>query len=247
MADPDAIARKRFDEYIDKLNTLANKAASAIIENRDKAKSDLLAAKNEACASVEKLEKALSRYDRQKIDLSALADKAAVLQERMERIEESLGWDEDCANELLGLVGKVVCIKSSPGTRMTAAAVGNDGRILCAWMDGGGYMEAPIPFAALEVVKQEGIQESVEYDDPVLSTPVNFLAVMCRAGTALREEGINYIGDLIQLSEKELAEIHGIGSKAIRQIKESLAERGLKLGMRLENFVVRSAAEGGAK
>lgn len=51
-----------------------------------------------------------------------------------------------------GLVGKIVRIKSNPGVHMTVAAFAGGGRFMCVWMDGDGYHEIDIPFAALEVV-----------------------------------------------------------------------------------------------
>lgn len=156
MADQDSIVRKQIDEYLEKLNTLANNAANTIFDARDVAKRDLEAAKNEARTSIDMLEKAIKRYERQKVDIASLSDKAAVLQSRLDIFESSLGVAEDQAERLVGIVGKVVCIKSNRSVLMTAAAVDGDARIVCVRMDGDGYVEISIPFAALEVVQQEG-------------------------------------------------------------------------------------------
>ena len=156
MADQNSIVRKQIDEYLERLNELANNAASTILDARDVAKRDFEAVKNEARTSIEMLEKAIKRYERQKVDIASLSDKAAVLQSRLDIFESSLGVAEDQAERLAGIVGKVVCIKSSPNTHMTAAAVGEFGRIVCVWMGSDGYREAVIPFDALEVVEQEG-------------------------------------------------------------------------------------------
>lgn len=156
MAEPNAIARTQIDEHAAKLNAIASSAASIILEARVEAIRELNAAKDEAANSVRMIGRAIERYERQKVDFSSLSDKAAAIQAGLESIEERLGLNESHADELLGLVGQVVRIKSNPDVPMTAAAVGEDGRILCVWMDGDGYMEASIPFAALEVVDQEG-------------------------------------------------------------------------------------------
>lgn len=152
MAGEIVASEKQFQEYAERLSSIANGAASKIIEARDKASCEMLLINDRVRDILSKLNVA----ERQEAALSQLSDKAAVIQARLESIEESLGWNEDYADELLGLVGKVVCIKSNSSVLMTAAAVGEDGRIVCVWMDGDGYMEASIPFAVLEVVEREG-------------------------------------------------------------------------------------------
>lgn len=151
MADPDAIVRKQIDEYIEKLNVLANNAASNILECRDNANRDLLVAKEQAKEAVEKIDKAIKRHERQKIDISALADKAAVLQSRLDAVESILDDVQEKSEAIADMVGKVVQIKSNPALKMTAAAVEGDGRIRCVWMDGASFAEAAIPFRALEL------------------------------------------------------------------------------------------------
>ena len=152
MADAIVASEKQFQEYAEKLSGIANDAASKIIEARDRASREMLLINERTRDLLSKLKVA----ERQEAALSQLSDKAAVMQARLESIEDSLGGNEDRADELLGLVGQIVRIKSNPDVPMTAAAVGEDGRIVCVWMDGDGYMETSIPLAALEVVEQEG-------------------------------------------------------------------------------------------
>ena len=140
------------DEIVEKLSRIANDAASKIIETRDKASREMASLDDRMRGVSGKLKE----VERQASVLSSLSEKADVMRARLEMLEESLGWNENRADELLGLIGKVVCIKSSHSTHMTAAAVGENGRIVCAWMDTAGYKEASIPFDALEVVEQEG-------------------------------------------------------------------------------------------
>ena len=152
MAGEIVASEQQRKEHAEKLNSIANGAVSKIIDARDKASREMILIN-------EKMRDILSKLtvvERQESSLSRLSDKAAVIQARLESIEESLGWNEDYADKLLGLVGKVVCIKSSSSTHMTAAAVGEFGRIVCVWMGSDGYREAVIPFDALEVVEQEG-------------------------------------------------------------------------------------------
>ena len=47
------------------------------------------------------------------------------------------------------------------------------------------------------------------------------------ARRALREVGITHLDQLTRFSEMELLKLHGVGPKAIRLLREALAERGL--------------------
>ena len=50
-----------------------------------------------------------------------------------------------------------------------------------------------------------------------------------RTYNCLKKEHIDTIGALVELSEKALLEIRNLGSKSLNEIKDKLAERGLKL------------------
>jgi DNA-directed RNA polymerase subunit alpha len=45
-----------------------------------------------------------------------------------------------------------------------------------------------------------------------------------------------FIGDLVQRTEVELLKTPNLGKKSLNEIKDVLAERGLSLGMKLENW-----------
>ena len=152
MADAIVASEKQFQEYAEKLGGIANDAASKIIEARDKASRELVLA-NER---MKKLLSSIKDAERQHAALSSFSDKASILQARLDELEDSLGIDEGRAEELEGLVGKVVRIKSNPGVPMTAAAFAGNGRVMCVWMDDDGYHEIDIPISALELVEQEG-------------------------------------------------------------------------------------------
>lgn len=152
MADAIVASEKQFQEYAEKLGSIANDAASKIIEARDKTSRELALA-NER---IKKLLVSLETAERQRAALSSLSDKASVLQARLEELEDKLGIDDERADELEGLVGKIVRIKSNPGVPMTVAAFAGGGRFMCVWMDGDGYHEIDIPISALELVEQEG-------------------------------------------------------------------------------------------
>ena len=72
--------------------------------------------------------------------------------------------------------------------------------------------------------------------DPKLLCAVEDLELTVRSANCLKTEGIKYIGDLVQKTEVELLQTPNLGKKSLTEIKDVLAERGLSLGMRLENW-----------
>ncbi|MDZ4047193.1 MAG: DNA-directed RNA polymerase subunit alpha C-terminal domain-containing protein, partial [Pseudoxanthomonas sp.] len=72
--------------------------------------------------------------------------------------------------------------------------------------------------------------------DPVLLRPIDDLELTVRSANCLKAENIYYIGDLIQRTEVELLKTPNLGKKSLTEIKEVLAQRGLSLGMKLENW-----------
>jgi len=72
--------------------------------------------------------------------------------------------------------------------------------------------------------------------DPVLLRPIDDLELTVRSANCLKAESIYYVGDLIQKTEVELLKTPNLGKKSLTEIKEVLAQRGLSLGMKLENW-----------
>ncbi|MCU7958853.1 MAG: DNA-directed RNA polymerase subunit alpha [gamma proteobacterium symbiont of Bathyaustriella thionipta] len=72
--------------------------------------------------------------------------------------------------------------------------------------------------------------------DPILLRPVDDLELTVRSANCLKAENIFLIGDLIQRTEVELLKTPNLGKKSLTEIKDVLANRGLSLGMRLENW-----------
>ncbi|MGD9000361.1 MAG: DNA-directed RNA polymerase subunit alpha [Granulosicoccaceae bacterium] len=92
--------------------------------------------------------------------------------------------------------------------------------------------------------KEEALPEEKEAEiDPVLLRPVDDLELTVRSANCLKAESIYYIGDLIQRTEVELLKTPNLGKKSLTEIKEVLAQRGLSLGMRLENWPPASLQE----
>jgi len=72
--------------------------------------------------------------------------------------------------------------------------------------------------------------------DPVLLRPIDDLELTVRSANCLKAESIHYVGDLVQKTEVELLKTPNLGKKSLNEIKEVLAQHGLQLGMRLENW-----------
>jgi DNA-directed RNA polymerase subunit alpha len=72
--------------------------------------------------------------------------------------------------------------------------------------------------------------------DPMLLRPIDDLELTVRSANCLKAESIYYIGDLIQRTEVELLKTPNLGKKSLTEIKDVLAQKGLSLGMKLENW-----------
>lgn len=91
-------------------------------------------------------------------------------------------------------------------------------------------------FVNLEETATEKPTEDEPEFDPLLLQPVDDLELTVRSANCLKAEDIFFIGDLIQRSEVELLKTPNLGKKSLTEIKDVLAQRGLSLGMRLENW-----------
>ncbi len=94
-------------------------------------------------------------------------------------------------------------------------------------------------FVLLDVTVAPDVEEDVEDEpefDPTLLSPVDDLELTVRSANCLKAENIMFIGDLVQRTEVELLKTPNLGKKSLNEIKDVLAERGLSLGMKLENW-----------
>ncbi|WP_457568664.1 DNA-directed RNA polymerase subunit alpha [Desulfurobacterium sp.] len=78
--------------------------------------------------------------------------------------------------------------------------------------------------AVVEVEKEE------EPADEKLSMTLEEAGLKSRALRALKEAGVETVGDLVKMTEADLKKIKGLGNKSIAQVKEVLASLGLELG-----------------
>ena len=65
---------------------------------------------------------------------------------------------------------------------------------------------------------------------------VDELELSVRSANCLQNANIKTIGDLVQKTEAEMLKTKNFGRKSLKEIKEILAEMGLSLGMKLENW-----------
>lgn len=119
------------------------------------------------------------------------------------------------------------------------------------WTDGSVSPEDGVALAA-KVLKEQltvfiNFEEEQEFElrdespaeDKVnehLLRSVDELDLSVRAENCLQAANIKYIGDLVQKSEGEMLKTKNFGRKSLKEIKELLAEMGLSLGMKLENW-----------
>jgi len=95
-------------------------------------------------------------------------------------------------------------------------------------------------FAALEGTPAPIEKPQAPKVDPMLLRPVDDLELTPRSSNCLKAQSIHYIGDLIQNTEADLLRTPNLGRKSLNEIKQVLAEHGLSLGMKLENWTAMS-------
>jgi DNA-directed RNA polymerase subunit alpha len=140
--------------------------------------------------------------------------------------------------------------------QVTNARVGQvtdyDRLSLEVWTNGSVSPADAVAYAAKIVKEQLSIfinfdetQEPVALEAPVkaeeklnenLFRSVDELELSVRSANCLQNANIKTIGDLVQKSEAEMLKTKNFGRKSLKEIKEILAEMGLSLGMKLENW-----------
>jgi DNA-directed RNA polymerase subunit alpha len=138
---------------------------------------------------------------------------------------------------------------------VTNARVGQitdyDKLILEIWTNGSVRPEDAVAFAAKILKDQLSIFINFEEETEAAAAPapeetaklnenlfksVDELELSVRSANCLRNAGIRTIGELVQKTEAEMLKTKNFGRKSLNEIKEILAEMGLTLGMKLDNF-----------
>jgi DNA-directed RNA polymerase subunit alpha len=125
------------------------------------------------------------------------------------------------------------------------------------WTDGSIRPDDALAYAAKILKDQLTIfinfeEESEVSEDETRSEPsfndhlfrsVDELELSVRSANCLKNADIRYIGELVQKTEAEMLKTKNFGRKSLNEIKEILAEMGLSLGMKLEDFPSREEIE----
>lgn len=76
-----------------------------------------------------------------------------------------------------------------------------------------------------------------QVDKTLLDRPLGALEFSVRTHNSLAKVGVGYLGQLVQLSEKDVFKANKSDKrKVLREIKEILGELGLSLDMRVDNY-----------
>ena len=86
-----------------------------------------------------------------------------------------------------------------------------------------------------EPVESPVNEEQEKLNENLLRT-VDELELSVRSANCLQNANIKYIGELVQKTEAEMLKTKNFGRKSLKEIKEILAEMGLSLGMKLDNW-----------
>jgi len=119
------------------------------------------------------------------------------------------------------------------------------------WTDGSVRPEDAVAYAA-KILKEQlqifiNFDEELEPEEPESSEEsrkinenlyrsVEELELSVRSANCLKNADIKLIGELVQKTEAEMLKTQNFGRKSLNEIKDILAEMGLSLGMKLENF-----------
>lgn len=91
-------------------------------------------------------------------------------------------------------------------------------------------------FAEVREESDEDEKSNQKRLNPMLFKLVDDLELTVRAANCLKAENVHYIGDLVQKAETDLLKTPNLGRKSLAEIKSILAERGLTLGMKIDNW-----------
>jgi len=76
-----------------------------------------------------------------------------------------------------------------------------------------------------------------------LLRPIEELNLSVRSANCLQSADLRYVGELVQKTEADLLRTKNFGRKSLNEIKETLHNMGLELGMQIENFPSREELE----
>ena len=119
------------------------------------------------------------------------------------------------------------------------------------WTNGAVTPEDALAFAAKILKEQLNIfinfEEVAEPEEPQVNEEqeklnenlwrtVDELELSVRSANCLQNANIKYIGELVQKTESEMLKTKNFGRKSLKEIKDTLDDMGLSLGMKLDNW-----------
>jgi DNA-directed RNA polymerase subunit alpha len=114
------------------------------------------------------------------------------------------------------------------------------------WTDGSVLPEDALAFAA-KILKEQMVIFINFDEEPEIEAPEEEVEEPTLNDnlfrSVLKNANIRLIGELVQKTEAEMLKTKNFGRKSLNEIKEILAEMGLSLGMKLENFPSREEIE----
>ncbi|MEO1915083.1 MAG: DNA-directed RNA polymerase subunit alpha C-terminal domain-containing protein, partial [Myxococcales bacterium] len=93
---------------------------------------------------------------------------------------------------------------------------------------------------------EETVEPELELPEPLnpnLFRPVDELELSVRSANCLQNANIRFIGELVQRTEAEMLKTKNFGRKSLNEIKETLADMSLSLGMTIESLPSRQDLE----
>ena len=101
-------------------------------------------------------------------------------------------------------------------------------------------LEIFIKFEVAEIssinVKSADLLDESSSSNPDLDKKIDEMELSVRSYNCLINEGIKYIGDLVQKSEVEMLKLPNFGRKSLNELKENLRILGLSFDMKLEDW-----------
>lgn len=80
--------------------------------------------------------------------------------------------------------------------------------------------------------------KNVVYHDRILKRPIDDLELTVRSTNCLKNDGIFYIGELVQCTETDLLQMPYLGKKSLNEIKTILNARKLFLNMTIKEWSI---------
>lgn len=97
--------------------------------------------------------------------------------------------------------------------------------------------------AQLNVSAEEEKKKEALPFDPKLLKHVDELELSVRANNCLKNDKINWLGELVQKTENDMLKTPNFGRKSLNEIKAQLESMGLGLGMEVPGWPPENIAE----